>query len=32
MNIVGVIGPGIHIYVYIGPRAQSEDVKQFEDE
>ena len=24
---VGVIGPGVHIYVYIGPGAQSEDIK-----
>ena len=24
---VGVIGPGVHIYVYIGPRAQSQDIK-----
>ena len=29
--IVGVIGPRAHIYVYIGPGAQSEDVKQFKD-
>ena len=27
INIVGVLGLGAHIYVYIGPRAQSEDVK-----
>ena len=26
MYNVGVIGPRIHIYVYIGPRAQSEDI------
>ena len=26
-RIVGVIGPGMHIYIYIGPRAQSEDIK-----
>ena len=25
--IVGVIGPEAHIYVYIGPGAQSEDVR-----
>ena len=31
INIVGVKGQGAHIYVYIGPRAQSEDVKQRED-
>ena len=31
MNIVGVIGLGAHIYVYIGPWAQFEDVKQSED-
>ena len=30
--IVGVIGPGAHIYVYIGPEAQSEDIKWVEDE
>ena len=28
---VGVAGPGAHIYVYIGPWAQSEDVKQSEN-
>ena len=29
--VVGVIGLGAHIYVYIGLGAQSEDVRQFED-
>ena len=24
--IVGVIGPVVYIYVYVGPRAQSEDI------
>ena len=31
MIIVGVIGLVVYIYVYIGPEAQSEDIKQFED-
>ena len=26
-TIVGVIGLGVHIYVYIRPEAQSEDIK-----
>ena len=29
--IVGVKGQGAHIFVYIGPGAQSEDVKQPKD-
>ena len=29
--VVGVIGSGAHIYVYIGLGAQSEDVRQSED-
>ena len=32
MLFVGVIGPGAHIYVYIGPEAQSEDIKWAKDE
>ena len=27
LHNVGVIGLGVHIYVYIGPGAQSEDIK-----
>ena len=29
--IVGVVGPGAHIYVYIGPGAQPKDIKQSGD-